>query len=405
VRVLRLAWRNLCRNRTRTAITLGAVALNTAILILTYGLSLGMRREMTRSATQLVTGEVQLHAPTYLVDRSLYKTLPAPEAALKAGRALGLQMAGRTYGYGLINLNHKSAGALFWGVDPQAEKAVFRLGDHLQSGAFLSARPENGVVLGTKLARSLKARVGDQLVVVVQAADGSLGNELFTVTGILRRVSESADRSAALIHLQDFRRLFALDQGLHELAVSSRGRLPVQELAATLTRLSPGAEVKVWEDLLPQLAFMLSALGVAWIIVKTVFFLAAGVGVMNTMLMATYERRYEFGVLKALGTSPRRIVGEIAVEAALLGVMATALGTVLGVTGVLVCQHLGLDTTKLAGEYTLAGVAFDPVIRPALSPEVVVTPVLTLWLVCVLASLYPAALAARLDPVKILHDA
>ena len=405
MRVLRLAWRNLWRNPTRTAITMAAVGLNTAILILTFGLSLGMRQEMARNAVQLVTGEVQVHALAYLSDRSLYKTLQYPEAIFQAGRALGLKMTGRTYGYGLVNLDKKSAGALFWGIDPDAEKSVFRLAGHLESGSFLPDQPQQGMLLGRKLARALQARVGDQLVVVVQAADGSLGNELFIVTGILRSVSESADRSAALIHLQDFRRLFALEQGLHELAVSSHGRLPAADLAATLARQFTTAEFRVWEELLPQLAFMLQALGVAWIITKTVFFLAAGVGVMNTMLMATYERRYEFGVAKALGTSPRRLVGEIAVEAGLLGVIATFLGTGLGVAAVLVFQYLGVDTGSLAGEYTLAGVAFDPVVRPALSPAVVITPVITLWFVCVLAALYPAITAARLDPVKILHHA
>ena len=116
----------------------------------------------------------------------------------------------------------------------------------MEAGTFLSASPQNGVILGKKLARALKAQVGSQLVAVVQAADGSLGNELFTVTGILRNVSEKVDRSAALVHLGDFRQLFALDQGLHELAVSTDGRIPVPELAATMARLAPMEEVKTW---------------------------------------------------------------------------------------------------------------------------------------------------------------
>lgn len=405
MRVLRLAWRNLGRNPTRTGITMAAVSFSTAILILTFGLSQGMREEMARNATQLVTGEVQLHAPTYLSDRSLYKTLKDAEAVRQSGKGQGFQMAGRTYGNGLINLENKSAGALFWGVDPAGENAVFRLPGHLEAGTFLPEEPKNCLVLGKKLARTLKAQVGSPLVVVVQAADGSLGNELFTVSGILRSVSESADRSAAIVHLRDFRRLFALDEGLHELAVSTKGRLPAAELAATLARWAPSAEVKAWGELLPQLAFMMNAMAVAWTLIKTVFFLAAGVGVMNTMLMATYERRYEFGVLKALGTSPWRIVRDVAVEAGLLGGMASAAGCLLGVAVVMIFQHFGVDSSSLVGEYTLAGVAFDPVIRPALSAEVVVAPVVILWLVCVGAALYPASMAARLDPVKILHHA
>ncbi|MEN6375135.1 MAG: FtsX-like permease family protein [Smithella sp.] len=401
--LLRISWRNLWRNRRRTVITMAAVALNAMILITTYALMDGMLRQTVLNATQLVTGEAQIHAMGYLSDRSIYKTLENPQAILSTLRENSIEAAPRAYGYGLVSRGTKSAGALFWGIDPGREKATFDLPAHLAEGSFLGPAPHKGIVLGKKLARSLNARLGAEIVLLVQAADGSLGNELFTVTGILKSVGEGIDRNAAIIHLDDFRQLFAMSTGIHEIAVNTRGRVPLEMLTAILPRLVPGSEVKTWRQLLPALSDMLQLSGASMSLFGAIFFAAAGLGVMNTMLMTTYERSHEFGLLKALGTSPWRIVRDVAFEAWLMAAVSTVFAVVLGVAASYALQEYGLDTSALAGETTIAGVVFDPVWRAALSIEAVVAPVVIMWIVCVLAALYPAAMSARLDPVKSMH--
>jgi ABC-type antimicrobial peptide transport system permease subunit len=122
---------------------------------------------------------------------------------------------------------------------------------------------------------------------------------------------------------------------------------------------------------------------------------------MNTMLMATYERIHEFGVLKALGASPWRIIRDVTVEALLMALLATVLGTILGVAGSYYLQVVGLDTSAFTtAEISFAGVAFDPLWRATLNAKVVTRPVVVMWIICLIASLYPAAMAARLDPVQ-----
>ena len=401
--LLRISWRNLWRNRRRTAITMAAVALNALILITTYALMDGMLRQTVLNATELVTGEAQIHAAGYLSDRSIYKTLENQQAILQKLRESSVEAAPRAYGYGLVSRGTKSAGALFWGVDPEREKATFDLPAHLAEGSFLGPNPHKGIVLGKKLARSLNARLGAEIVLLVQAADGSLGNELFTVTGILKSVGEGIDRNAAIIHLEDYRQLFVMPSGIHEIAVNTGGRVPLETLTAILPRLVPGSEVKTWRQLLPALSDMLQLSGASMSLFGAIFFAAAGLGVMNTMLMTTYERSHEFGLLKALGTSPWRIVRDVAFEAWLMAAVSTVFAVILGVAATLALQKYGLDTSALAGETTIAGVVFDPVWRAALSLEAVIAPVVIMWIVCILAALYPAAMSARLDPVKSMH--
>jgi len=363
----------------------------------------GLLNNAVSNATNLVVGEVQVHAEGYLAKRSIYNSLPHPERILQTARDHGINAAPRRYGFGLVAVGTKSAGARFWGVNPTLERATFDLPQHLAEGRFLKNTPHRGVILGQKLARSLHAHIGSEVVVVVQAADGSLGNELFTVSGILKTAGDNIDRNAALIHAGDFVELFVSGERIHEIAFNSRGNMEVTKLAALVSAAAPEQEVKTWRQLLPAVSDMVSLFDIFIWIFGMIFLLAAGMGVMNTMLMATYERIREFGVLKALGATPWRIIIDVATEALVLSALATAWGTLLGLAGSYYLQEVGLDTTIFAGSYTVGGIAFDPVWRAALSLKVVLIPVMLMMIISLLASLYPASLAARLDPVKAIH--
>ncbi len=402
---LRYAWRNLWRNTRRTCITLAAVTLSTAILITSYGLMDGLMKHAVSNATNLVVGEVQVHAPGYLADHSIYKALDDPELILWAAQKKNINATLRRYGYGLVAVGTKSAGARFWGVDPVLERTTFVLADHLDKGRFLSETPRRGAVLGQRLARSLQAQIGSEIVVVVQAADGSLGNDLFTVTGILKAAGENIDRNAALIHSADFVELFVSGDRIHEVALNSKGQISLEELGALASAAAPEQEVKEWRQLLPEVSDMVNLFDAFIWVFGMIFILAAGMGVMNTMLMATYERIREFGILKALGATPWRIVRDVAAEASLLAAAGTVLGTLLGLAGGYYLREVGLDLSIFAGSYSVGGVAFDPIWRATLSPEAVLIPVVLMVIICVAASMYPAILAARLDPVQAINRA
>jgi len=134
-----------------------------------------------------------------------------------------------------------------------------------------------------------------------------------------------------------------------------------------------------------------------------VFSLAAGLGVLNALLMATYERMREFGAVKALGASPWRIVGEVAAEALLIALVSCAAGVIVALAA---CAYLGvhgIDLSFVGGNISFSGVAFETVWRASLKFKMIVTSVLSMSVISLLAALYPAILAARLDPVQIMR--
>ena len=427
---LRVAWRNILRKPRRAAITAAAVALNTAVLIFSYAMMDGMVAQLLHTATHTHIGDVQLHAPGYRADRSLYKSLPDPPALLSRAEEAGIDATPRSFGFGLVSRGTKSAGASFWGIDPVSEAATFELADKVERGAFLGETATGNVVLGRKLARSLMAGVGDELVAVVQAADGSLGNELYTVAGVLKSVGDDIDRSGILMHRADFDELFVAGGRVHEIALLSRdrshgrersadgivalyqteGETPAEEEIAAETpgvgQIPGVAETAVvaetWRQLLPTLSDMLNLSNASMAIFSFVFLLAAGLGVLNTMFMATHDRVRELGMLKALGATPARIIADVLVEAAVLATLAALAGGLLGAgAGLYFELSGGMDLSRWQGDsLTMSGVPFEPVYRFDVGVERVLLAVIAMSLACVAASLYPAIKAARLDPVK-----
>lgn len=399
---LRVAWRNLWRNRGRTGITLAAMALSTAVMILTYALMLGMITDMEKSVVAVFTGQVQVHNRAYASEHSLYDTIARPQAILDKARSSGIAASARAFGFGLVSSGPNSAGVQFWGVNPQAERSFGKLDEALLEGAFLPDAPGMRVVLGRKLARTLGAKVGTELVVVVQAADGSLGNDLLHVCGILKGVGENLDRSLALIHEQDFAALFVFPGRYHEIALNSHGRMTPEDVASFIKGAAGPDEVKTWRQLMPGVSDMLNSFDGFSLIFEVVFFLIAGLGVMNTLLMSTYERIPEFGLLKAIGTTPWRILREVSAEALILGIFSSSLGGVLGACAAWYLSRNPIDLSSFAEGFSTSGVMMSARWGAQLTVAGIFWPIVFMWLVSVVAALYPAVKAARLDPVRAL---
>lgn len=401
---IRLAWRNLWRNKRRTLITLIALAVNTAVLITTFALMDGYIENAVRYATDLLTGEAQIHAHEYLEDHSLYKTIDNPDKIIAKAKSQGINASPRVYGYGLLAVGNKSAGVLFEGIDPELEKQAFTLHEHLQGdGRFVSEKADKGIVLGKKLAKTLNAEIGSEIIAVVQASDGSLGTDIYTVSGIFKTAGEKLDRSAAICHIDDFRELFVMENAVHEIALNSFRAVELEEIKPLMGNTIDGLEFKTWRQLNPSLSEMLEMSDVGMGIFAMIFFIVAGLGVMNTMLMATYDRIREFGILKAIGTSPMAIVRDILVEAMMMSIIAICIGFVLGLAGSYYLSLHGIDMSGVGGDVTFAGIAFDPIWKAVIHPESFIAPMVMMCVISVLASIYPAVIAARLKPVEAMN--
>ena len=403
MKLVKMSWRNLWRNSTRTNVTITAVALCIAILIIFQSLIIGLIGKAVYNTTNLVIGEVQIHAAGYLDDRSIYKSLKNVEEIRVVAQENNIGMVERSYGFGLISSGTKSAGTQFWGIDPESELKYFDFANHIDEGNFLTETSLKKVVLGNKLARSLAAELGTELVIFVQGADGSLGNELFYVTGILGNVADNIDRGAAIILRDDFDILFSTNNLIHEIALNSKGKLEAEEIQKLMSVKATGAAVETWKELMPTIAIMTEKMSVFMLTMfSLIFTIAASLGVMNTLVMSTYDRMKEFGIIRAIGATPWLIIRQVSLEAILLTILASIIGTVIGLSIAIYLQVYGIDISG-KGNLAFGGIVFDPIWRASVSLKSVFLPVVLMMLTSIVASIYPASIAARIKPVEAIH--
>ena len=416
-RLLQLAWRNLWRNPRRTCISTAAIALGYAMLLLFACLLHGLSQQMIDNGARLGLAHIQLHAQEYYPDRSLYYTLGGRtgtdvDALLTTlARHPDVRAAApRVYGYGLVSSGRHSAGAELLGIDPEREQHISIFHTRLATGRFLDKHNPGGaneVVLGEKLANTITADLGAEIVLVTQAADGSIGNDLYTVVGILRTGAEATDRGTVLMPLAAAQDLLSLPANrIHEIGVMTTTAAAATAVATRLERdvgRTLAVQARAWPELSPALAEYVQLSQSSNTILFSIVFLVAIIGVMNTMLMAVFERTRECGVLMALGLRPVQMVLLIVFEAMLLAGLSVTLGVLLGAPLLWYLQVYGLDLRSVMGELSMAGVVVDPIWHGRHDFPSYVQAALGLAAVAVVSALYPAIRAARFRPVEAMR--
>jgi ABC-type lipoprotein release transport system permease subunit len=405
-RLARIGWSNLWRNPRRTAITAAGLALGIIALAACISLMVGMNRDLIEQGTSLLLGHVEIHARGYRPDRSIFDTIPGdgPQMAAQLRRQPGvLGAAPRVIGYGLISVGEHSAGADLLGLVPALDAQVSTLNRHVVAGMYLRGTPGE-VVIGERLARTLAVGPGDQVVLLTQAADGSLGNDLYRVVGLFKTGLDLVDGGLVVMNLDDLQKLLALAPArVHEIAIRGADPAAAPALAQQLARVigQPGVEVAAWPVLAPEIAgYVAMSNGWLWILYLIVLVLAA-IAVLNTMLMAVFERLREFGVLTAIGMRPLQIVGIVLGEVASLAVVSVAAAVAVGTPAIRWLVNSGIDLSRFSGGFTLSGVAFSPVLRGAWATDKFALSAALLIGCALLAGLYPAVRAARVNPAAL----
>ena len=400
--ILKMAWRNIGRNRRRTVVTVGAMAFGLYAMVIWFGMLQGLLSDMEETVVEVELGDLQIHAPTYLDDPSLYTAIDDVDALLARLEAAGFRASARLAGAGLAAAHDSAAGASLRGIDVAADARVSVIATRLAAGAWLDDGDPAGVVVGRRLARALDLAVGDELVVLSQAVDGSIANDLYTVRGILESVSDGVDRSAVFLTAAAFRELFVMPAGAHEVVVRKPDELDLAAALRTAQGLAPGLDTQSWRSLMPTLATYLDSARQMMSIISAIIYIVVAILILNAMLMAVFERIREFGVLKALGIEPRQVLSLIFVESALQTGLALAIGLALSIPTLWYLVAFGIDTGALGGVSVL-GATFSTVWQAAVSPFTFVNPSLTLILLVLLAVTYPALKAARISPVEAMR--
>ncbi len=295
-------------------------------------------------------------------------------------------------------------------MTPAEEPAAAAFADPLGGDDELDAAPaalEVGeVVLGKNLAASLGVGPGEVVHVVTMAADGTLGNELLDVVGVLKNYSEAEDRILAVVRRADYQQLFKLPPGqAHEIAVRLPAGADLEASRAAIAAIAGDAgKARTWREIVPALAEMMDLMRALTPILLVALYLGGALVIMNAMLMMVFERIREFGVMKAVGLKGRQLLALIYFETFWMCAVAAVFGLAVGIPLTLWVGRVGIDVTAFAPDgFAISGTVLDPVMYAVLTREGVYMPLLALFAVAFLAVVYPAVKAAVIEPVKAIH--
>lgn len=401
--LFRLAWRNLWRNHRRTGIMLGAVVVGTWAMIFMTALTRGMTTDMLSHGIEALPGHVQVHHPRFRDDPSIVNLLPLDDAAL-AERILDGDFVGwstRVRAPAVVTSEYDSRGVTLLGIDPQRERGLTFVDYDDVDGRFIESGEDRGIVIGRKLADTLNTRLGKRIVLMSQDPDNEIADRGFRVVGLFSSNVTAFEEQYVFVGKKTAQDMLRIGDRVSELFVVGPDYRDVESVfTQTQQRVDGAVVVERWYEIDTYLGSMLKVMDgfmFVWIIV---IFLALSFGLVNTLVMAVFERVREIGLMLALGMRPANILGQIVVESLMLLAIGLVLGSALAWAAIQPISD-GIDLS-MVGE-GLDMWEMSNVLVPELLLGDVILANITVLVLGFLASLSPAWRAAHYDPIEAIR--
>ncbi len=401
---IKLAWRNLLRNKRRSFIAGTAIGIGLAALIFVDALLLGMERNMIDSATSTFMGQGRIQRKGFQDTQQADLTIGSLDKVVEGLRQEPIlkYFTLRVLTFSMLSSPSNLSSIELVGVDPASEKQVSEIDDAIVKGSYFSGDNDRDILIGDKLAEILKVGMGDRLVVTVsQAETGDLSQDLFRVSGIFRLNVTEMDRSMAFVRLKKAQGMLGIGNNAHEIALVFTDSKYGQDAALPFWKEYSrfGNEAMGWPEIMPQLEAVFRLSRFSTYLTGLILFGVVALGIINTLFMSLHERMFEFGVLRAVGTRPFSILRLVTYEAGALAVLSIVLGGILGFIVTYIVSQTGIDYTGI--EYS--GVTFRKLLYPVLQIRQFIEYPLWLFLFTMLVGLYPASYAARMSPAAAMR--
>ncbi|MFT5682772.1 MAG: ABC-type lipoprotein release transport system permease subunit [Myxococcota bacterium] len=401
--LLKLAIRNTFRNLRRTLITMAAISFGLALMIVSNNLTFGSYQAMISTGISTMAGHVVVQGEGWQAERDsrlVVQNATATAATLTAAFP-DATIVRRSVLQGLLMSPVNSVGVMLTAIDPAIEPQVSDWQDKVVEGEYLT--DDRGILIGSLLAESLQVGLGDKVVLMAQG-EGETSSRLFRVRGLIHTGAKNIDGFIGIITLPAAQEVLALPDAVNQISIHLNNPDDTAQATALAKSALSGVsdiEVLAWPEALPEMHSMIQIDRASNNTIMAIIGLIVALGVLNTVLMSVMERIREFGVMLAVGTSPRRLVTIIMLEGLVLGVVSIALGIGIGMLASWPLIVHGIDYSEMMGEaMTTGGVTLSAVVHAAPDWErLIIYSVIGLVLV-VLTAIYPAWRASRLKPVE-----
>jgi ABC-type lipoprotein release transport system permease subunit len=402
--LLKLAIRNIFRNKRRTFIAGSAIGIGLASLIFVDAIIKGMEHNMIASATESFLGDAEIHRAGFRETYDVDKTIESPaevESRLEHDKIVA-RFAPRVLSYAMISSPANVSSVLMVGADPSKEKYLSDIDEAIVQGSFFESADPHDIVIGSKLAADLEATIGSRIVLTVaQAHSGDLSQEMFRVSGIFDMNIKEMDQGMVMVRLGEAQKMLGIGSNIHEIALRFVGMEYARDpnLPFWKEYSQSGNEAVGWPVLLPEMSAAFELSQFSTLIVAIILFGVVALGIINTIFMSLHERMFEFGVLRAVGTRAGGMARLILLESAALAVLSILIGVVLGYVITEIVMKTGIDYRGIE----FSGVTFRRLLYPILEIKQFLLYPVAVFVFTVVVALYPATYAARMSPADAMR--
>jgi ABC-type lipoprotein release transport system permease subunit len=409
--LLKISWRNLWRNKTRTAIAGTSIGFSFGLLLITIGLQEDSYTQMLDSTEQVAGGSVLINGKGWWEDPFPARAISDPKALLNKleGHAGIKTTSARVILTGLLSSPRSAAGVELKAFDPEREKLFLDQGRFLKEGTFLERTDKRPLVLGVGVAKKLGIKLGDRVVFTTTDTKGEMNRALFRLTGLLESGSSMVDDTLAFTTIEMAQKAALMGKGISQIGVlaeSPKENHALKESIQTALAQDTSVEIMTWQEAMPEMKKLIEVDRAQAYLMFIVILLVVAFGIANSMLMAVMERVRELGLQAALGVTPSGILGLIMTETFILGLVSMAGGLVLGMAGHLYFAEIGLDYAKTfgGGDIEMGGVVMtDFIMRSQVEPLRWSLGALIVFAVVMVSAIYPARRAARVEPARAMR--
>jgi len=403
----KLAWRNIWRHRRRTIIIVLAMGLSLSLMMFYDGLLDGFNQAIAGNAVRVLGGNIQVHAAGYREKVDSNPLLPLTDDSAIIQAALSqpnvIAAARRIQTGGLISNREGAFSMNIIGIEPAAEAPVSLIAEHIVEGRYVDAADEDSILIGKGLADALSIKVGDRITMVGSDLHKQNRQRTMTVIGIYDVGIPSIEKGTAYISLTEAQDLFNLRGQSTEVQITLKKVGTEAAVVAALTPILSEYEVESWENNYPELGAAVNSKGAVMDIFGVSIVMISGIGILNLLLMAVYERTREIGLLGAMGLKPYQIATIFILEGTLIGVVGVLAGIAMGLAINISLMQVGMDYSQFAG-ITDYMALISGRIYPTLGVSKLFGRASIVIVISMLAALIPATIASRREPSEALHS-
>lgn len=397
--LIKLAWRNIWRNKRRSLIVVGSVVVGVVALIFMDGLNNGFISQMLFNQVNLNISHIQIHKKGFNDNKVIQSFIPDKKEVehVLLNNNKVKHFSERVVSFGLVSSAISSSGVFILGINPDDESKITTISKSIIKGKYFSGK-QREIVIGNKLAEKLKVDLGGKVIALSNRPDGSIGSEVFRVVGIFRSPSSEFNKAYIFVPIKTLQNMLGIGNKIHEFAIITTDHKIAEEVKNEIREeLDDNYEVLSYRDILPLLIMQMELYKETMYIINMIIGLALIFGIINSMLMAVFERINEIGVLMAIGMKNGKIFMMILLESLLIGLLGTALGLITGIGLTEIISINGIDFSLFAKSLESWGIG--AVIYPKLTLENFIATLLMIPFITVAGAVYPAWKAIKLEPV------